>query len=282
MPVGDGEFSTIYYRGQNSYYSPCKASIFRPDIDSFSLVRRYEFERILRKICIQNLANHYLHINNTHYFSVNFEGLCQHYEFPTSLLDISKDKDVAKFFAMCESKNGQYFPREGGCAYIYQIDLTKVRNEDRHKICLIGNQPLPRSKEQSGIAIKLGADEDFNQQEFISLEEIYFTKEEAIDIYNKFKKGDSLFTNDPIKDLIDEILNTISNESIFRFSQEYSKNFHTEFRKLLDRGLYISNDFYYNLLKSKEYKKLYLEVENYIKSNLLSFGVRGWCEHFIG
>ncbi|RCX08355.1 FRG domain-containing protein [Marinomonas foliarum] len=282
MPLGEGEFSPIYYRGQNHYHSPCKPSIFRPDIDDLSLIRRYEFERILKKVRINNLVNHYLLINDQHSFSVEVEGLCQHYELPTSLLDVSKNKSIAKFFAMCEFKDGHYFPRKAGNAYIYKIDLTKVQEKDRNKICLIGNQPLPRSKEQSGIAIKLNKDEDFNLQSFVSLEKIEFTTEEAIEIFNEFKNGTVLFPKDSIKLLIDEILLTISNESLLHFSVEHKKDFYAQFKRALDKEYFISNDYYTDLLKSKNYKNLFFEIENYIKSNMLEFGIRGWSEHFEG
>jgi len=45
------------------------------------------------------------------YFKVDMEGLAAHCEFTTAMIDVSRSKDVAMFFALCEKNGtGQYAP----------------------------------------------------------------------------------------------------------------------------------------------------------------------------
>jgi len=282
MPAGEGEFSSTFYRGQNEYHSPCKPSLYRGGLKPEYLIKKYELEKILKENLIEELTNHYISINNQYQFSIEYEGLCQHYELPTSLLDITKNKDIAKFFAMCEFNNNEYQPRKGGSGIIYTVDLSKLKKEDRHKICLIGNQPIPRPKEQSGIAIRMNKDEDFNDLNFVEYECFDFTEKEAKEIFMKFNGGEYIFPNNIICKLLLKKLEATSIDSLYKYSNLEGINFYIIFKYFIENGFTISNSLYTNRLNNRKDNRLCLEISKYIKGNMQDFSIRGWAEHYQG
>ncbi len=125
------EFSPRLYRGQDAYYDKCVPSLHRlAEYYEYIVqeIKKWEFYKLL----FQHPAARYFDnwIIQNKMFSMNFEGLAQHYEFKTSMLDFSRSKDVAMFFAHCKlnEKLNQYEPirDENQITVLYTLDFKKA------------------------------------------------------------------------------------------------------------------------------------------------------------
>jgi FRG domain-containing protein len=101
-------------------------------------------------------------------FGFNFQSLAQHYGFPGALLDFSRSRDVAMFFATCgyDEKSEEYYPLNSGKAVLYTIDLRgMILERDPKSIPLaLGLEPLPRPGAQKAFGIQLLPGQDLNSK----------------------------------------------------------------------------------------------------------------------
>ena len=100
----DPEFSPRLYRGETTFHNPCVPSVFRDGISPIdrcfaigkwvelsALVDHHPATHDLKECRIGDLS-----------FDLNIEAIAQHYGFRTRLMDFSRSKDVAMFFATCQ------------------------------------------------------------------------------------------------------------------------------------------------------------------------------------
>lgn len=110
-----------YYRGQNTFFPYCRPTLFRGlSIDDIAIqrVKSYEFHRLLfSHPIIQEFERQKI--------VVDYCSIAQHYGFATNVLDITKDKWVAAFFAATfyDKTTNTYIPTdesfENGYGVIY-------------------------------------------------------------------------------------------------------------------------------------------------------------------
>ena len=143
------EFSPRLYRGQNQFFSTCTPSIFRvtsdvealywvaKSIELSAVMDRHPATRDLMAYQIEGLD-----------FSLSIEAIAQHYQYPTQLLDFSRSRDVAMFFATCayDQAGDIFLPLQSGTAVLYTLDLRELilQRGGQSNFLPLGLEPLPR------------------------------------------------------------------------------------------------------------------------------------------
>ncbi|WP_156968127.1 hypothetical protein [Desulfobacter vibrioformis] len=131
-------------------------------------------------------------------FKVDMEGLAAHYEFATAMIDLSRSKDVAMFFAFCEKIDGRYQPivDESREVVIYTINLKALLDSRSSDFNAIGFQALPRPDAQKAYALWLGHGQNLNKCHFISKKMFKVQRKESEKYFDMFEGGATLFPND--------------------------------------------------------------------------------------
>ena len=199
------------YRGQPVFYNECLPTLFRKPITQIKyltdLLKKYEFYKLMAGhpiICY--LQRWYIDGKR---FKIDMEGLSAHYEFATAMIDVSRSKDVAMFFALCEkNKAGEYLPiiDESREAVLYTVNLKAFLNSGNPPdFNAIGFQALPRPDAQKAYSLWIGYEENFNKKPFVSHQFIRVNRKESEKYFNIFEGGAKLFPKNPVDDISQEI-----------------------------------------------------------------------------
>ncbi len=209
------EFSPRLYRGQNRYFAKCLPTFLRPPLTKIKILtdilKKYEFFKLLCSHPIVKYLAEWKIADKG--FKVDFEGLAAHYEFSTLKLDLTRSKDVAMFFALCEKEDLQsdeYKPIDGANreAVLYTVDLNKLFADNRQDFHVVGFQPLPRPDAQKAYCFNAGTQSDFNDFSFVTVERTKVDPKLAQHYFELFEGGRKLFPNDPIDLIAKEIRNS--------------------------------------------------------------------------
>jgi hypothetical protein len=199
------EFSPRLYRGQPLFYRRCLPLLFRQPFTQIgyltSLLKKYEFYKLMAGHPIVNHLRGWSVDGKS--FKIDIEGLSAHYEFATSMIDVSRSKDVAMFFALCErnAKTNRYEPiaDENREAVLYTVNLKAFLEKSRdHLFHVVGFQALPRPDVQKAYLILLGSDQDFNDCPFVTYEVFPVSRKQAARYFDMFDGGSKLFPDDPV------------------------------------------------------------------------------------
>jgi hypothetical protein len=201
------EFCPRLYRGQNGYYEPCIPSLYRnwePIDIIYATAKWIELGFTLREhpasLWLQGLEIEGLE------FGFNFQSLAQHYGFPSALLDFSRSRDVAMFFATCgyDQTSDEYYPLNSGKAVLYTVDLRRmILERDPNSIPLaLGLEPLPRPEAQKAFGIQLLPGRDLNNRNWSRSAIFDITKQQSKLYYEMFDGGRALFPINPFDDHI--------------------------------------------------------------------------------
>ena len=111
----------MYYRGESKDFkeTKCLPSIFR--INGYSIFFEQELYKNLQKD-FKSIAVFEKVVNDAEkyeYYFLKVIGVLQHYGCPTRLLDITRDEDIACYFASCNN-----FDESG---FIYEFDEDKIK-----------------------------------------------------------------------------------------------------------------------------------------------------------
>lgn len=201
------EFSPRIYRGQNRFFSTCTPSIFRmtsnveavywvaKSIELSAVMDRHPATIDLMAYHIEGLA-----------FALNIEAIAQHYLYPTQLLDFSRSRDVAMFFATCEcDQTGIVFsPLQSGTAVLYTVDLRELimRRGGQTSFLPLGLEPLPRPEAQRALALRLAPGENLNDMPWVKQQAIEITPALSQYYFEMFNGGKKLFPNNPFDEYI--------------------------------------------------------------------------------
>ncbi len=196
------EFDFFEYRGQTSAYNPCLSGFGRiKDIEDLFLAicRSLYFEQAIQ-------TNPRFTFAKGENICVDSDAIGQHYGLATDYLDITKNFDVATFFATQKYNfnTQQYEPmRENSKdGVIYRITptflfMTQYKNGNRI-YTPVGWQPFKRPEEQRANAVYL---EDSNCFTTIPTVQTYLFKhsyEQSKKVYEMFEGGKTLFPDDDI------------------------------------------------------------------------------------
>ena len=283
------------YRGQSQYFTPCKPNLFRNNqkIDfTDDIIQIYELKILLQQHPLVKLFEEgFMLFNDSFRFRVNYDGLSQHYYNRTSLLDLTSDMEVAKFFAVTtfDMENDCYKKYNGdelGVLYYFDLaaDAFTWRKDRKYHIQTIGKQPFMRSGNQSGFLIDLEPEDDFNKLPEVRC--IFFKHDPAITnrIFANALNGDKYMPQELLRShwhnrmKDNDTKKKISIDAIKEFS---SINTHKPLQiiteELLSKGFYISRKNTPKFTKS-ELDEYYATIEGFwidFCSNIYFHGPEG-------
>lgn len=202
------EFSPRLYRGQNRLFAPCRPSLYRQRaIDAmYWAAKVFDLGVLLwqHPALLESLSWNLEGLS----FDLNLEALAQHYGYPTVLLDFSRSKDVAMFFATCafDPTTGEYRPLESGTAVLYTADLRSLLLDQNGLGTLpLGFEPLPRPSAQMAFAVSLDLMDDLNEMAWITKEDIELTPSLSKRYFDMFEGGRVLFPSNAFDTRIDAL-----------------------------------------------------------------------------
>ena len=211
------EFCPRLYRGQTKRHSTCKPQLFR-SIDKnnarqkscdflFWSAKWYELSYIVfHHPAVKDLLSWDF---DGLAFDFDIQSVAQHYQYQTQMLDLSRNRDIAMFFATHNFEGNKLVPRPavGSEAVLYTIDLREMwqnQKESEFRLVPIGIDPLPRSAAQSAFALEMDIYGDLEQIAGVQIETFTVTEELALSTAEKVGGGKSLFPYDPFEDIISE------------------------------------------------------------------------------
>ena len=201
------EFSPRLYRGQNQFFSICTSSIFRltSGVDALYWVAKcIELSAVMdRHPATNDLMTYQIEGLD---FSLSIEAIAQHYQYPTQLLDFSRSRDVAMFFATCayDQESDVFLPLRSGTAVLYTVDLRELilQSGGQTSFLPLGLEPLPRPEAQRALALRLGPGENLNDMPWVQHQEIEITSTLSHHYFEMFDGGKKLFPDNPFDDYI--------------------------------------------------------------------------------
>lgn len=205
------EFSPRLYRGETAFHDPCVPSVFR---DGIRPIDRYF--AIGKWIELSALMDHHPATHDLKEcrigdlsFDLNIEAIAQHYGFRTRLMDFSRSKDVAMFFATCQydPRADSYAPMRSGEAVLYTVDLKGLIDHRKGDASFLplGLEPLPRPEAQRALAVRMNPDESLNDMPWISRQELEVTHELSQRYFDMFDGGAKLFPSNPFDEHVQNI-----------------------------------------------------------------------------
>lgn len=199
------EFSPRLYRGQTRFHDQCVPSLFRLKENRIgyltALLKKYEFYKLIAGShpIIGYLQNWTI---DGKYFKIDMEGLSQHYEFATSMIDVTRSKDIAMFFALCEknatSKWYEPIIDENREVVLYTVNLKALLENNYPNFHIIGFQALPRPDAQKAYSLFIGDKDNFNIVPFVSYERFKVKRKQSEKYFQMFDEGNRLFPKDDI------------------------------------------------------------------------------------
>lgn len=203
-----GEFDYLIFRGQNKDWDfiPSLKRTDSPIEHCINWIKKEEFKEFFKTTPFYERLPKEIGILNKD-FEFDLEALAQHYEFKTNYLDITKNFNVAMFFAYTICINGKYYPINFDSAnyepYIYISSIGRLQSSFRDEFKIVGFQVSPRPLLQSAMALDL---------ENITEPKNYFTKIElpksnyfSVGVFNAFKKGYDLLRADILTPFVSQI-----------------------------------------------------------------------------
>jgi hypothetical protein len=209
------------FRGQTEEYTikgtdipTCVPNAYRPYAQKDNLpfrIKSYEIiSLITRHPLVQLLGIKGIEIFNEPFrFQLNLRGLAQHYYNSTTLLDLTSDIDVAKFFATCtySDETDSYIPCSAvdklGVLYIYDIRyLNDFKSTGLPQLSTIGKQYVfPRSAMQAGFLLDMP--EGLNLHDCPNVYRVYFKHDKTISdkVAKESNYGEKYFPKDCLKSI---------------------------------------------------------------------------------
>ena len=203
------EFGPRLYRGQAKHYSTCKPSLFRGQYSHEEAIywtaKRIELLNLLMfHPAVQDILN--WDFDGLH-FDFNIQAIAQHYQYPTQMIDLTRSRNIAMFFATHEFSEGILNPKAaiGNLAVLYTVDIAQMfRNrKDSNTIMPLGLDPLPRPSTQKAFGLELDFKEDLESMPGVHTETFIVTKELANNCSDAIGGATSLFPPDEFEQQID-------------------------------------------------------------------------------
>lgn len=202
------EFSTRLFRGQNSDYGVCLPTLYRnaPSLASriLSMAKIHELKQALETLDGYKEHNKVCGLN----FSVDYEGLAQHYGLASRYVDFTTNPLIAGFFATTQfdAERSEYTPiTNKGDGIFYEVNWAVELARSNH-IEIIGLQPFQRPAQQYAFGLKCSKHGLHNNY---MLKEYKFThgKQSHI-IFELNEGGTKLFPDDPVSSVSHKVNST--------------------------------------------------------------------------
>lgn len=200
------EFCPRLYRGQTQDYGSCKAGLYRQrssygdwlywkikQVDLLGVIERHpavlEMQRCWK---IGGLG-----------LGISLNSIAQHYGYKTDILDLTRSKNVAMFFATHDYVSNAWVPAIGRRAVLYTADLKSLAAAG---VFPIGIEPFPRPFAQRAFGIQLGPADDFSRMPGVKAEHFDVTEEIAQSAREALGNVSALFPHDPFDQFFDRQL----------------------------------------------------------------------------
>lgn len=209
------EFSPRLYRGETVFHQMCVPTMLRAGISNvdrcFAIGKWVELSTLMD----HHPATHDLKKSRIGHlsFDLNIEAIAQHYGFKTGLMDFSRSKDVAMFFATCRHDRATetYEPLHEGTAVLYTADLKGVIEHRKGSASFLplGLEPLPRPEAQRALAVRLNPGENLNDMPWVTRETVEIAPELSQHYFDMFDGGAKLFPSNPFDDHVRSIRESV-------------------------------------------------------------------------
>lgn len=197
------EFCTRLYRGQNTQHLPCRASMFRdPSVTEYlaCVTKLAEFWMICdRHPGVVEVKDWTIAGCNASFAG---ESQAQHYELPTTLLDFSRSRDVAEFFARCRRVSAGdrvwgRVPKSEFSAVLYTVDLALLLADKKTAAQFVPTGPSPflRPYRQKAVGLYLRGD-CLTKQPYVVEQVLDYSASRANELLKLFDGGRVLFPDD--------------------------------------------------------------------------------------
>lgn len=210
--ISGTEFSMYQvYRGQTQNHPTCLPKLGRlktPEEQLLALCRNVAFEDVIADHPFVRLAEKSIFLG--HPLFVDKEGMAQHYDLPTHMLDVTGNFDVASFFATCawNKERRLYEPvidtKHHGVIYRlttpHLVDPV-VPESDLGQFNILGWQPLPRPEQQRAFLLRMKPGQDLSGMPSIERFQFRHRARVSIRIWKAFDEGRALFPTDTAAEL---------------------------------------------------------------------------------
>lgn len=233
-----------YYRGENAFYGSSKANYFRnftgkTDKDRMkAVVRRLQLFKFFRFLENFDICRKWP------YGQILPYAIAQHYGFPTSLMDVTSNLNVALFFACCKYDNDtkKWLPLErndfekvdsrknvadmgGDSRYaVIHRALSEIvdwayyvenKGINLTKVMPIGYQPFMRCNYQFGYLIQTNSEYDMYKDLTFEKFRIQLSEKLCKMVYEKMDHGKKIYPNDGLSECEDIIENIKKSKSFY-------------------------------------------------------------------
>lgn len=246
-------FSKALFRGESCVHPTCKPVFSRNWKDRCTVenIKRNEFELLINSHPIYQLFRDGIQLTDR--FRLRMEnpyGIAMSYGFPTQLLSLTSDINIASFFAVTEydETTQKYKPidnsgsQKKGILYVFNLMAPFGLIPG---LSTVGLQPFVRPGLQKEFAINLSKDADFKDHQFTV--GFVFKHDNNISqrIFNQFQQGETLCPHDDLlAPKAHKILesNEVSQAALERnIRQNPHDNLKRIEKELRDNGITISN-----------------------------------------
>lgn len=229
------EYEPYLYRGENQKFDYFKPSLQRFEINSPS----YCLEWIKKELFIDTFKKtpYYERLCGLqvrqYYFDFDLEAIAQHYEFKTNYIDLTRNKDVAEFFAYTyfDKETQSYKPITRNYEpYLYRAKMADVIQYDKSIFQIIGFQGCFRPLKQQAMALDLKNGNKTIREDLFETIPLENSEQKAKEIFDKFEGGKLLFPDETIL----QLKNIIDNDLIIpeQFITKYSQTFNVPRHKV--------------------------------------------------
>lgn len=273
------EYEPYLYRGENKKYDYFQPSLQRLKVNS----PEYCLEWIKKELFIDIFKEtpYYKRLCGLqvrqYFFDFDLEAIAQHYEFKTDYIDLTRNQEVAEFFAYT------YFDEENKCykpitseyqPCLYRAKMADVIQYDHSTFQIVGFQGCSRPLKQQAMALNLSKGNKTIREELFETISLENSEQKAKEVFEKFDGGKQLFPNETILHL----KNIVENNDIVteQYMIRYAKKFKIPFHKV--KSLLHNN---YNIKIRNKYLYLNPDLIMYMNREF-NEKIKTWVDKKIG
>lgn len=234
------EYEPYLYRGENSKFDYFQPSLQRYDFLSpeycLAWIKKEQFKEGFKQTAYYNEL---LKLKVLDYsFDFDLEAIAQHYDFKTNYIDVTRNRDVAEFFAYTYwDKNhkcykpitANYSPR------IYRAKMADVIQYNSKIFQIVGFQACLRPLKQQAMALDLSNGNTSIRDDLFETIILENSEEKAKTVFDKFDGGKLLFPTETIIDLknkIEDPKTFLSEYCVQKYAETFKVPYHKVATKL--------------------------------------------------
>lgn len=207
--LGGRESQSIVFRGQNKIYEKFIPSAKRLQVETdkcIEYIKKQEFLDLFKRTPYYSRCRKFRVLDCVYDF--DFEALAQHYGFISDYIDITRNLNIALFFAYCKyNGDGLYEPILDFSGYdpvLYVSNVYWIHKDSLGKIKIIGFQAALRPLKQCAMALDVRNDDDFIK--YFNCYHLPKDPEISNYIYNTMNGGKFIFPDDIVSKLAKNVM----------------------------------------------------------------------------